>query len=233
MRVLLLGLMMVASVASVAPAQVVSTASTINAANTGTAVTGTSPGRNFDYYTLALSLTPAFCDQNPKWRDSLQCRDRLPLTVHGLWPERAQGRAPEFCQGGESQISADLQKRLRGVMPDASLRQHEWKKHGRCSGLAAEAYFARIEREFLKFKVPTSLQPQGRDAIVQRDVLLQDIRRLNPALPEQGIVLRCERRGRPPLLTEIRLCLSPAGAPQACAANYRPNCPLAIKVRAR
>lgn len=188
---------------------------------------------SFDYYTFALSLTPAFCDQNPKWRDSLQCRDRLPVSVHGLWPERLQGRAPESCSGGELQLSADLQKRLRGVMPDAGLRQHEWKKHGRCSGLEAEAYFATIEREFRELKWPPLLQPVGRDALLERDNVLREIRRLNPSLPERGVVLRCEKKGRPPLLTEIRVCLSAQGKPVDCAANFKPNCPVAIKLRAR
>ena len=187
----------------------------------------------FDYYTFAISLTPAFCDQNPKWRNSVQCRERLPLSVHGLWPERKQGRTPENCSGGVLALSPTLEKNLRGTMPDASLRQYQWKKHGRCSGLAPEAYFAMIDREFMEMKWPDLLKPRGRDTIVERDVVLREIRRLNPGLPERGVMLRCEKGGRPPLLNEIRICLDASGRPADCAANYRPNCPVALKIRAR
>lgn len=185
----------------------------------------------FDYYTLAVSLTPAFCDQNPKWRSSVQCRDRLPLSVHGLWPERRQGRAPEHCQGGELALSPGLERRLRGTMPDRGLRQYQWKKHGRCSGLAAEAYFDLLEREFFEIRWPELLKPRGRDAVVERDLVLRELRRLNPGLPARGIVLRCEGGQRPPLLSEIRFCLTPDGRPAECSANFRPNCPVAVKIR--
>lgn len=188
---------------------------------------------SFDYYTFALSLTPAFCDQNPRWRDSLQCRDRLPVTVHGLWPERLQGRTPDSCAGGELNLSAAQEKDLRGIMPDAGLRQHEWKKHGRCSGLDAPAYFSLISKEFMQLKIPPLLKPQGRDALVERNAVLNELRRLNPGLPERGVVLRCEKSGRPPLLSEIRVCLTPDGKPTECAENFKPNCPVAIKIRAR
>jgi ribonuclease T2 len=187
----------------------------------------------FDYYTLAVSLTPGFCDQNPKWRDSRQCRDRFALSVHGLWPEKAQGRSPSSCAGGALLLSEQQQRSLRDIMPDAGLRDHEWKTHGRCSGLDGATYFNVTERYFRALKWPPMLKPEGRDNLLERDVLLREIRKLNPALPERGLVLRCERSGRPPLLTEIRVCLSPQGKPVECAANFKPNCPVVIKIRAR
>lgn len=187
----------------------------------------------FDYYTFAISLTPAFCDENPKWLDSLQCRDRPPLAVHGLWPEKAAGRAPANCSGAAFALSAARQKSLRGIMPDGGLRQYQWKKHGRCSGLAPEAYFALVEREFMELKWPELLQPRGRDIIVERAAVLREFRRLNPGFPERGVVLRCADGKRPPLLSEVRVCLTPDGRPTECSSNYRPNCPVAVKIRAR
>lgn len=187
----------------------------------------------FDYYTFALSLSPAFCDQNPKWRDSVQCRDRRAVTVHGLWPEKAGGRAPENCAGGDLVLSPGLERNLRGSMPDGGLRQYEWKKHGRCSGLGAEAYFSLVDRAFMAIKWPDLLQPQGRDAIVERDLVLREFRRLNPGFPERGVVLRCEGGKRPPLLSEVRVCLAPDGRPAECTASFKPNCPVAVKIRAR
>lgn len=197
----------------------------------GNAVTALA--ESFDYYTFSISLTPAFCDQNPKWRDSQQCRNRMPVSVHGLWPEAVGKRAPENCAGGELALSPGLERNLRGAMPDSGLRQHEWRAHGRCSGLSAEAYFSVIDREFMELKWPDLLKPQGRDNIVEREAVLREFRRLNPGFPERGVVLRCEGGKRPPLLSEIRVCLTPDGRPTECSASFKPNCPVAVKIRAR
>lgn len=188
----------------------------------------------FDYYTLAVTLTPAFCDLNPDKRNSVQCRQRPALSVHGLWPEKAAGKAPAFCRGEPMDRLPEAEAQaLRRLMPDAGLQKYQWEKHGRCSGLSARDYFRTLVREHDDIRWPAALDVRGRDAVMERDALLRELRRLNPALPEQGIVLRCSGKERPPLLTEIRLCLSPAGAPAACVANFRPNCPTALRIRAR
>lgn len=186
----------------------------------------------FDYYTLAVTLTPAFCDLNPEKRNSVQCRERMPVSVHGLWPERFQGRPPEYCDGHEFAVSQSNEKLLRRIMPDAGLRRYQWKKHGRCSGLAADRYFSMLTREFDELKWPEQFRARGRDVDIGRDVLLAELLRINPGVQLKGVVLRCSGKGRPPLLTEVRLCLSPEGASVPCSANYRPNCPAAVRIRA-
>lgn len=191
-----------------------------------------SPVRAFDHYMLAITLTPAFCDSNPKWRDSLQCRERPAFSVHGLWPQKGREKSPVYCSGGNLQLSAVQEKNLRGIMSDRSQRDYQWKKHGRCSGLTADHYFDFLAREFLEIKWPASLQPKGRDVVLERKTILQEFRKLNPAFPENGIVLRCEDKGRPPLLQEVRVCLTVEGRPAACQSS-RSNCPVAVQVRAR
>lgn len=187
---------------------------------------------SFDYYTLAVTLTPAFCDLNPKRFNSVQCRERSPVSVHGLWPERAQGKAPEYCVGEPFTITHNTENRLRRMMPDAGLRRYQWEKHGRCSGLSAEHYFSVLAREFDELKWPAQFKSSGRDVVVERHVIVSELQRLNPGLPSGGVVLRCAGKERPPLLTEVRICLSAKGDPVACAANYRPNCPVAVRIRA-
>lgn len=190
-------------------------------------------GYAVDHYMLAVTLTPAFCDNNPKWRNSLQCRDRQPFNVHGFWPQAGVGeRELAYCDGDPLQLSADQQRRLRGVMSDTSQREYQWKKHGRCSGLPADVYFDKLAKQFLALKWPSQLQPRGRDALLERQAVLTALRQANPAFPERGIVLRCENKGRPPLLQEIRLCFSANGQPRVCE-QARSNCPSVIKVRAR
>lgn len=186
----------------------------------------------FDYYTLSVTMTPAFCDLNPSKLGSTQCRERAPVSVHGLWPEKVSGDRLEYCRGERFLVSAVRERELHLVMPDKRLQRYQWEKHGRCSGLAPDAYFGMLSREFNEVVWPASFRSQGRDVVVARETLLMELRRLNPAFPERGVVLRCEGKGRSPLLTEVRLCLSPAGAPDSCRANYRPNCPAAVKIRA-
>jgi len=188
----------------------------------------------FDYYTLAVTLTPAFCDLNPDKRNSVQCRQRPALSVHGLWPEKMEGKAPAFCRGEPvGRLPETEARELRRLMPDAGLQKYQWEKHGRCSGLPAADYFRTLVREFGDIRWPAALDVRGRDAVMEREALLRELRRLNPALPARGIVLRCNGRERPPLLTEIRICLNPAGEPADCVANFRPNCPTALRIRAR
>lgn len=186
----------------------------------------------FDYYTLAVTLTPAFCDLNPAKRNSVQCRERMPVSVHGLWPERVRGRAPEYCAGGEFTVGQGNERLLRRIMPDVGLRRYQWDKHGRCSGLTADHYFTILTREFDELKWPERFRVKGRDVDVERSVVVAELQRLNPGLPEKGVVLRCTGKGRPPLLTEVRVCLSAQGQAVACAANFRPNCPSVVRIRA-
>ena len=58
-----------------------------------------SPGR-FDFYVLALSWSPSFCEkQSPARRArNPQCNGRpFAFVVHGLWPEYEQG-FPSYCR---------------------------------------------------------------------------------------------------------------------------------------
>ncbi|MEA2988629.1 MAG: ribonuclease, partial [Alphaproteobacteria bacterium] len=57
------------------------------------------PGQ-FDYYVLALSWSPSFCEVSAeRGRDqNEQCGPRpYSFVVHGLWPQYEKG-FPEFCQ---------------------------------------------------------------------------------------------------------------------------------------
>jgi ribonuclease T2 len=106
----------------------------------------------FAFYTLALTLTPAFCETSPRKKQCGNLTEALnattPLTLHGLWPENPRpGSYPESC-GGENITATALERnidtrRLRQFMPGIAdgLAGHEWRKHGTCSGLSAKAYF--------------------------------------------------------------------------------------------
>lgn len=117
----------------------------------GDAPPATPGGRRaaFDFYLLALTLEPAFCEEQD--RAMAQCRSldaqrfaRTPLVLHGLWPENRQpGSYPVDCPGGRLELDSPLQQELTRWMPGVSegLHIHEWRKHGRCTGLSGSEYY--------------------------------------------------------------------------------------------
>ena len=102
-------------------------------------------GASFDFYLLALTMHPAFCVDH---QGLSECRTdtHRSLVIHGLWPERFEPRTyPHDCPAAPLQLDAGLELRLADLMPGmaADLHEHEWRKHGGCSGLDDDLYFSR------------------------------------------------------------------------------------------
>ncbi len=112
------------------------------------------PG-SFDYYLLNLSWAPAFCSANSGHASSSECdpAHHFGFVVHGLWPENNNGSYPQNC-GSSSPVSGSVVQHMLPIMPDRGLIQHEWARHGTCSGLAAQDYFGEIETAFGKVRIP-------------------------------------------------------------------------------
>ena len=105
------------------------------------------PG-HFDYYLLNLSWSPEFCslhDTNP------QCSTRPGFIVHGLWPENNDGTWPAFCADRQGPLHPEENL---DITPDATLLAHEWAKHGTCTTLSPEEFFAMERRAFHSVVVP-------------------------------------------------------------------------------
>jgi ribonuclease T2 len=99
---------------------------------------------DFDFYLLAMTLHPAFCADGHG--GSAECRSGrpVPLSIHGLWPERlARNQIPRDCAGPRLDLEPALAQDLRQLMPGMAenLHQHEWRKHGTCSGLGDDEYY--------------------------------------------------------------------------------------------
>ncbi len=186
----------------------------------------------FDYYLLSLSIAPSFCALSPANQVKAECRmlsdadyRRTPLTVHGLWPNRAHvsvNRQPQHCPGPElTTLPPDLQAQLQRLMPGGpGLARHEWERHGTCSGLSPEAYFATLVRlaQSADGTVGAVLRDDG---LLGRTVRITDllarVAARDPALA-QAIVVSCRfARGSGgdgrALIEEIRVPLSKDLAP--------------------
>src|SRR5262249_19520688 len=105
------------------------------------------PGQ-FDFYVLALSWSPSFCEaageRGPPPQQ--QCGARpYSFVVHGLWPQYEKG-FPEFCQQPAPRLDRNIVASMLDLMPAPRLIFNEWDRHGTCSGLSPNAYFENVRK---------------------------------------------------------------------------------------
>jgi ribonuclease T2 len=147
------------------------------------------------------------------------------FTLHGLWPARGDGDA-ENCKTSQRVPDATIQRMLP-LMPNRRLIIHEWRKHGACTGLAPDAYFSLAERAFESVRIPVEFNspktPQQRDGIA----IKQDFAAANVNLSADDIELSCTRGE----LVDVRVCLTSALAPHACADPRQHACEEPLIVR--
>ena len=136
-------------------------------------------------YVLAMSWEPAFCRAHA---DRPECAPGQPgaagrqLSLHGFWPQprgnaycnvaddlKSADRAHRWERLPEPDIAPGTRQRLASQMPglESGLERHEWIVHGTCSGLTADAYFARaadLSAQVNATALPAFFaQNQGRD----------------------------------------------------------------------
>lgn len=187
---------------------------------------------SFDYFLLSLSLAPSFCALSPANQAKQECRslteadfEQTPLTVHGLWPNRARvsvNRQPHDCGSPLVAPSSDTQAALTRYMPGGpGLEQYEWRKHGSCSGLSPEVYFATIVRLAQHANDTIGSVMRSREMLGHRVVisdLLAGVAAVDAALAP-AIVVDCNqpRGGGGTLVDEIRIVLSKDFQPMPAA----------------
>jgi ribonuclease T2 len=123
------------------------------------------PGQ-FDSYVFSLEWTAAFCEGKsglPECSGMSGRFDASNLALHGLWPDKnndsshsygycgvdpsTQGldKGSTWCRMPDIGLSAAVKSRLSADMPGVAscLQNHEWYKHGTCSGYTPDEYFTR------------------------------------------------------------------------------------------
>ncbi|HLJ72780.1 MAG TPA: ribonuclease T2 [Roseiarcus sp.] len=159
----------------------------------------------FDYYLLTLSWSPGFCDTggDSKAPDQCEAGSGLGFVVHGLWPQYAHGY-PQDCDGFSRPVSRSALALARGVFPDESLARYEWRKHGTCTGLSPEGFFATVRRARDSIAVPEAFKaPRQEQSFAPRDIERAFIA-VNPGLRFEAMAVTC-RSGE---LQDVRLCLT-------------------------
>jgi ribonuclease T2 len=161
------------------------------------------PGK-FDFYVLALSWSPSFCEQAGERAPQQQCGARpFSFVVHGLWPQYEKG-FPEFCQNPAPRLDRNIVSSMLDLMPAPRLIFNEWDKHGVCSGLPPRGYFETIRKARAGVKIPPEYLDPKSAMTVTPDEVEDAFVKANPGMSRTGIAITCGG----PRLSEVRICLT-------------------------
>lgn len=183
------------------------------------------PKPKFDYWVLALSWSPEYCASREARPNSRQCSEPREFIVHGLWPQFERGY-PEFCDT-QTRVAESTADRLGELVPDRGLVFHQWKKHGSCSGMNVETYFATLERAGQSVVVPSAALQAASKRRVKRVDLEHAFIETNPGLTAEAISFTCSKQH----LREVRICLDLQLKPRACGVDVDEACGRELNVR--
>lgn len=191
------------------------------------------PAAAFDYYVLALSWEPAFCEmrsEKPECTSQTATRfDATNFVLHGLWPNRDDDphhtfgycdvsqnqiqldEAGDWCDLSALQLSPDVTRRLAETMPgqQSCLQNHEWYKHGTCSGLTADAYYD-VSTQLVQSFSQTNFNhyiAANVGQTVDRSTVLEQFSTEFGTGTQDHLTLRCTEVDGVSVLTEIQITL--------------------------
>lgn len=176
---------------------------------------------HFDYYVLALSWAPSWCRLVGDPRDSTSCDQGrgAGFTVHGLWPQYERGW-PENCATTQPNPPRAATRAMADLTGSSGLAWHQWRKHGRCTGLSATDYFRTTRLAAQQIVIPPIFSKLEREVRLPARVVEDAFIEANPALTRNGITVTC----RGPDLQEVRICLTRDLEPRDCAPDLSRDC---------
>lgn len=174
----------------------------------------------FDYYALVMSWSPTYCS-NATERDAMQCSRsdgrRYGFVLHGLWPQYERGYPGNCRLPRRPFVPEPLISSMLDIMPSRGLVIHEYRKHGTCSGLDPQNYYAAARRLFNSVRIPEAYRNPFETLNVSPRDLASQFARANPQLKPGSIAIACGGSGN--RLKEIRICFTKDGASRACGDN--------------
>jgi len=181
------------------------------------------PGQ-FDFYVLALSWSPSYCEQARERASARkadpQCSGRpYAFVVHGLWPQYEQG-FPSYCQVPAPKLDRGQISGALELMPSPALVMHEWDRHGTCTGLSPGAYFETMRKARAVVKIPPDYLDLAAPLSVVPDAVAEAFVKINPGLTRADMAVACDKTR----LTEVRLCLTKDFSFHACPDVARRTC---------
>jgi ribonuclease I len=176
---------------------------------------------------LALTWHPAFCSPRTSWPE---CEAAFPrLVLHGLWQQgsageqsgalscevapglRALDRQGKWCDLPPVALTAETANAADAVMPGrrACLDRHEWYRHGRCSGLAPDAYFSRaasLAARAADLTVSRLLVARAGGSVMLSELMHAVQQDFGPAA-SRAVAVVCSRHDGVARLTELRILM--------------------------
>ena len=180
----------------------------------------------FDYYVLALSWSPSYCEaaqsRRPNRAPDQQCSGRpFAFVVHGLWPQYERG-FPSYCQVPAPRLNRAIVGSMLDLMPSPHLIFHEWDQHGTCSGLPPHDYFETVRKARSAVKIPSEYLDLNKPITVTSGEVAEAFVKANPGLSQRAMAVSCDRRR----LTEVRVCLGKDLSFHDCPEIARRTCRL-------
>ncbi|MCX7646233.1 MAG: ribonuclease T2 [Rhodobacteraceae bacterium] len=175
----------------------------------------------FDYYILAMSWSPAWCAAEGDDRGAPQCAEGAGRgwVLHGLWPQGERGW-PSHCRTEARDPTRAETAAMADIMGSAGAAWHQWRKHGRCSGLAPGDYFAAARRAFAAVNRPALFDRMQQAYRLPARVVEEAFLEANPGWAPDMLTITCTD-GR---IREARLCLTRDLRPRRCGADAVRDC---------
>ncbi len=177
----------------------------------------------FDYFVLSLSWSPNWCALEGDARNSPQCdkAEDFGWIMHGLWPQFHRG-FPSYCRTAERSPTRQQTADMTDIMGTAGLAWHQWKKHGSCTGMAAQQYYATSRAAYEKIVRPPVFRKIKSDVKLPASVVEDAFLKANPAFEKDGVTITCKSG----YIQEVRICLSKDLDPVPCGRDVVKDCTL-------
>jgi ribonuclease T2 len=181
------------------------------------------PAGKFDYYVMSLSWSPTFCALEGDARDNPQCDDEQNLgwVLHGLWPQYETGW-PSYCRSPQRNPSRAQTAAMADIMGSSGSAWHQWKKHGICTGLSADDFYALARAAYAKITRPAVFRKLDKPVTLPASVIEQAFMKANPGLQADMVTITCKASR----IQEARFCLTRDLQPRTCGPDVIRDCSL-------
>lgn len=176
---------------------------------------------DFDYYVLLMSWSPTWCAIEGDARGAEQCDTRHDYgwILHGLWPQNERGW-PSYCRTTKREASRSQTRDMADIMASGGLAWHQWKKHGRCSGLSPEDYFGLSRKAYRAVTRPSVFRNLKDPVKLPAKIVEEAFLKENPDLRPDMLTVTCRDRR----IQEVRICLTKNLTPRDCGRDVVRDC---------
>ena len=159
----------------------------------------------FDYYVMSLSWSANWCTLEGDARNSPQCDAEADFgwILHGLWPQYERGY-PANCATNRRPPSRSDTAAMADIMGTSGLAWHQWRKHGVCSGLSSDDYYALSREAYGRITRPEVFRRLTTDVTLPASLIEDAFLRDNPTLEADQITITCKSG----FIQEARICLT-------------------------